>query len=156
MSKFELCTGAYEILWGPANWVAPCAAETEAILPYLTGVNWDSAWSTYGVSAEAYVWKTCTRVRWALIVSLTALWTVATRGALPGRVWRVIRLLSLQGFNWLESPRLPLDKGNTCPLQPFSSNSTFIMIYLVHEMDINYMVVDEMIHIKIVWSQLHA
>jgi hypothetical protein len=30
------------------------------------------------------------------------------------------------------------------------SNSTFIIIYLVHEMDINYMVVDEMINIKIV------
>jgi hypothetical protein len=30
------------------------------------------------------------------------------------------------------------------------SNSTFIMIYLVHDMDINYLVVDEMINIKIV------
>jgi hypothetical protein len=40
--------------------------------------------------------------------------------------------------------------GNTCPLHSFGSNSTFIMIYLIHEMDINYMVVDEMINIKIV------
>jgi hypothetical protein len=48
-------------------------AETEAILPYLTGVQWDSACATHGVSAEAYVWKMCSRVRWALIVSLTAL-----------------------------------------------------------------------------------
>jgi hypothetical protein len=40
--------------------------------------------------------------------------------------------------------------GNTCPLQSFSSNSIFIMIYLVHEMDIEYMVVNEMINIKIV------
>jgi hypothetical protein len=30
------------------------------------------------------------------------------------------------------------------------SNSTFIMIYLVHEMDIGYMVVDQMINIKLV------
>jgi hypothetical protein len=30
------------------------------------------------------------------------------------------------------------------------SNSTFIMIYLVHEMDIDYFVVDEMINITIV------
>jgi hypothetical protein len=44
----------------------------EAILPYVTDVKWDSAWATHGVSAEAYAWKTCTRVRWALIVSLTA------------------------------------------------------------------------------------
>jgi hypothetical protein len=45
---------------------------------------------------------------------------------------------------------IPSDMGNTCPLQSFSSNSTFIMIYLVHEMDIDYMVVDKMINIKIV------
>jgi hypothetical protein len=45
---------------------------------------------------------------------------------------------------------IPSDMGNTCPLQLFSSNSTFIMIYLVHEMDIDYMVVDGMINVKIV------
>jgi hypothetical protein len=56
---------------GPANCVASCAAETKATLPYLTDAKWDSAWATYGVSAEAYAWKMCTRVRWALIVSLT-------------------------------------------------------------------------------------
>jgi hypothetical protein len=56
------------------NWVVPCAAETEAILPNLTDVKWDSAWATHGVSAETYVWKTCTRVRWALIVSLASSW----------------------------------------------------------------------------------
>jgi hypothetical protein len=107
MSKFELCTGAYRILWGPANWVASCAAETKAILPYLMDVKWDSAWATHGVFTETYTWKTCTRVRWALIVSLIALWTVVTRGALPGHVCHVIRLLPLQGLNWLESPRYP-------------------------------------------------
>jgi hypothetical protein len=40
--------------------------------------------------------------------------------------------------------------GNTCSLQSFSSDSTFIMIYLVQEMDIDYKVVDKMINIKIV------
>jgi hypothetical protein len=54
------------------NLVAPCAAETKAILPYPMDVQWDSAWATHGMSAEAYAWKTCTRVRWALIVSLYA------------------------------------------------------------------------------------
>jgi hypothetical protein len=39
---------------------------------------------------------------------------------------------------------------NTYLLQSFSSNSTFIMLYLVHETDIDYLVVDEMINIKIV------
>jgi hypothetical protein len=107
VSKFELCTGAYGILWGPTNWGASCATETETILPYLMGVKWDSAWVTHGVSIEAYAWKTCTRVRWALIVSLTAFWTIVTRGALPGCVCRVVRLLPLQGLDWLESPRYP-------------------------------------------------
>jgi hypothetical protein len=54
------------------NLVASCATEMEAILPYLTGVQWDSAWATNSMSAEVYAWKTCTRVRWALIISLTA------------------------------------------------------------------------------------
>jgi hypothetical protein len=45
---------------------------------------------------------------------------------------------------------IPSDMGNTCPLQSFCSNSNFIMIYLVREIDIDYMVVDEMINIKIV------
>jgi hypothetical protein len=49
---------------------------------------------------------------------------------------------------------IPLDMGNTCPLQSFSSNSTFIMLY--HEMDVDYLVVEEMINIKIVWLLLHA
>jgi hypothetical protein len=30
------------------------------------------------------------------------------------------------------------------------------MLYLVHEMDNDYLIVDEIINIKIVWSQLHA
>jgi hypothetical protein len=62
---------------------------------------------TAGRRFEAYTWKTCTRVRWALIVSLTALWTVAIRGALLARVCHVVRLIPLQGLNWLESPRYP-------------------------------------------------
>jgi hypothetical protein len=107
MSKFELFTGTYGVLWGPTNWVASCVAEMKDILPYLTDVKWDSAWATHGVSAEAYAWKTCTRVRWTLIISLIALWTVVTRGALPSHVCRVVRLLPLQCLNWLESPRYP-------------------------------------------------
>jgi hypothetical protein len=31
---------------------------------------------------------------------------------------------------------------------PKHSNSTFIMLYLVHEMDINYLGVDEMVNIS--------
>jgi hypothetical protein len=35
--------------------------------------------------------------------------------------------------------------GNTGPLQSFSHNSTFIMLYLYHEMEVDYLVVKEMI-----------
>jgi hypothetical protein len=40
------------------------------------------------------------------------------------------------------------DMSDTCPLQSFHSNSTFIMLYLIHEMDVDYLVVDEMINIS--------
>jgi hypothetical protein len=36
------------------------------------------------------------------------------------------------------------------------SNSTFIMLYLYHEMEFNYLIVKEMINIKIVWLQMHV
>jgi hypothetical protein len=39
--------------------------------------------------------------------------------------------------------------GNDLFTAPKRSNSTFIMIYLVHEMDIDYLVVDEMIISKL-------
>jgi hypothetical protein len=42
-------------LWGPANFVASCVTETEAILPYLTGVHQDSAWATHGCPSRYYV-----------------------------------------------------------------------------------------------------
>jgi hypothetical protein len=80
------------------NWVASCATKIEAILPYLTDVKWDSAWATHGVSAEAYAWKTWTRVRWALIISLTSSWIVATHGVLRTYVCHVVRFILLQGW----------------------------------------------------------
>jgi hypothetical protein len=43
---------------------------------------------------------------------------------------------------------IPSDMGNTCPLQSFCSNSTFIMIYLYHDMEVNYLVVKDMILIS--------
>jgi hypothetical protein len=55
------------------NLVASFATGMEVILPYLTGVQWDSAWATHGMSIVAYAWKTCTGVRWSLIVSMTVL-----------------------------------------------------------------------------------
>jgi hypothetical protein len=55
---------------GPANLLALTVAELDDTLPYLMSDTWDSAWDTHGVSAEAYAWKTCTRVRWVRLDSL--------------------------------------------------------------------------------------
>jgi hypothetical protein len=38
--------------------------------------------------------------------------------------------------------------GNTFPLQSFRSNSTFIMLYLYHVMDVGYLIVKEMVNIS--------
>jgi hypothetical protein len=95
-----------------SNWVASCATKIEAILPYLAGVWWGSAWATHGVSAEAYAWKTCTRVGWALIVSLTPAWIVATRGALLVCVCHVVRFIPLQGWLSFRISMTPLDMGD--------------------------------------------
>jgi hypothetical protein len=38
--------------------------------------------------------------------------------------------------------------GNIYLLQSFSSNSTFIMLYLIHEMDIDYLVVNDMSNVS--------
>jgi hypothetical protein len=45
-------------------------------------------------------------------------------------------------------------RGSICPLLSFSSNSTFIMLYLYHVMDVSYLVVEEMRNIKIVLLHL--
>jgi hypothetical protein len=94
------------------NWVVLCVAETEAILPYLMGVQWDSVWATHDVSTEAYTWKTCTRVRWALIVSLTTSWIVVTRGAIWACVCRVVRFIPLQGWLLIRISTTPSDMGD--------------------------------------------
>jgi hypothetical protein len=41
-----------------------------------------------------------------------------------------------------------LDMSDSCPLQSFSTNSTFIMLYLYHEVDADFLVVDEMVNIS--------
>jgi hypothetical protein len=41
-----------------------------------------------------------------------------------------------------------LDMSDSCPLQSFSSNCSFIMLYLCHEIDVDYLVVDEMVNIS--------
>jgi hypothetical protein len=54
----------------------------------------------------------------------------------------------LARFKLAQVSVIPSDMGNTCPLQSFSSNSTFIMLYLIHEMDVDYLVVKEMVNMS--------
>jgi hypothetical protein len=109
------------------NWVALCAAETEDILPYLRDVKWDSAWATHSVSIEAYAWKTCTRVRWALIVFLTSSWIVATRGALRACVCHVVRFIPLQSWLLIRISVTPLNMCDDLFAVFKRSNFTFKM-----------------------------
>jgi hypothetical protein len=43
---------------------------------------------------------------------------------------------------------IPSDMGNTCLLQSFSSNYTFIMLDLIHDMEVDFLVVEEMVNIS--------
>jgi hypothetical protein len=134
------------------NWVVPCVAETKAILPYLTGVRWDSAWATHGVSGEAYAWKTCTRVRWALIISLTSSWIVVTRGALWACVCRVVRFIPMQGWLLIRISVIPSNMGDGLFAVFKRSNWTSFMTHMTYEMDI----VDDTHVYQLIWLQLHA
>jgi hypothetical protein len=58
------------------------------------------------------------------------------------------QVITLARFKLARVSAILSDMGNTFPLQSFSSNSTFIMLYLIHEMDTDYLVVDEMINIS--------
>jgi hypothetical protein len=60
----------------------------------------------------------------------------------------VVRWFTLQGLKLARVTGKPLDMGATCLLQSFSCNSTFIMLYLYHELDVDYLVVDKMINIS--------
>jgi hypothetical protein len=65
-------------------------------------------------------------------------------------VCRVVRFIPLQGWLLIRISVKPLDMGDGLFTVFKCSNYTFIMSYLVCEMDIDYLVVDEMINNKIV------
>jgi hypothetical protein len=59
------------------------------------------------------------------------------------------QLFTLQSFKLAPIPATLSDLSDSCLLQSFSSNSTFIMLYMYHEMDVDYMVVDEVLNINV-------
>jgi hypothetical protein len=138
------------------NLVASCVDELDDILPRFMGVQWDSVQATHGVFTEAYMWKTALGRGRTRPNSLTVSWTIATHGAILACVCCVVRFIPLQGWLLIQISATPSDMGDGLFATPKHSNYTFIMLYLIHEMDIDCLIVDEMINIKIVWSQLHA
>jgi hypothetical protein len=80
---------------GPTNLLASSVAELDDTLPYLMGDTRDSAWTTHSVSAEAYVWKTCTRVRWVWLDSLIVVMNCCHSWCLPGPRVSFCQVISL-------------------------------------------------------------
>jgi hypothetical protein len=73
---------------------------------------------------------------------------VATCGAFMAHVCRVVRFISLQGLLSIRIFTTPSEMGDDLLAKSKRSNSTFIMLYLCNEMDVDYLVVQEMITIS--------
>jgi hypothetical protein len=73
---------------------------------------------------------------------------VATRGAFVAHVCRVVRLLPLQGYISVRISATPSKMGDGLIAVSIGSNYTFIMLYLCHEMDVDYLLVEVMVNIS--------
>jgi hypothetical protein len=62
--------------------------------------------------ATSHAWKKCTRVTWALIISLVTSWIVATRGTRLACMYHVVRFLCLQSSLLIQISVTPLDMGD--------------------------------------------
>jgi hypothetical protein len=73
---------------------------------------------------------------------------VVTRGAYAAHMYHVIRLFSLQCCISIQMSTTPSKMGDGLIAESKHSNSTFILLYMYHERDVDYLVVDEMINIS--------
>jgi hypothetical protein len=73
---------------------------------------------------------------------------VATRGAFMAHVCCVARLFALQGCISIQISATPSEMGDGLFAASKCSNSTFIILYLYHEMDVGYLVADEVANIS--------
>jgi hypothetical protein len=145
MNKHLIMYWCIQDLWGPANLVASCVTELDdTIPPYRCYTGW--CWATHGVSAEADTWKTALGWDRTRPDSLTASWTIGTRGALLARRCRVVGFYPLQGVLLIWISVTPSEMGDGLIVVFKRSNYTFIMLYLCHDMDVNYLVVKDMIN----------
>jgi hypothetical protein len=127
-TSFELCSGVYGIFWGPTNLLASTVIELDDTLPYLMGDTRDSAWATHGVSAEAYVWKTCTRVRWARFDSLIVVVNCCHSWCLRGPRVSCCRVISLAKLTIDSNIHDTLGNEWCLFAAPKRSNSSFIIL----------------------------
>jgi hypothetical protein len=81
--QVRLCTGAYKMIEGIVH-----------------GPRMDSP--ECGI-----MWKTCTRVRWAQLHSLISVVNCCHSWCLCDPCVSCCQVITLQGLNWLESPRYP-------------------------------------------------
>jgi hypothetical protein len=63
-------------------------------------------------------------------------------------VCHVVRFYPLQGVLLIQISVTPSKMGDGLLVASKRSNSTFIILYLCHEMDVDYLVVDEMVNIS--------
>jgi hypothetical protein len=66
------------------------------------------------------------------------------------------QVLSLARCTLIQIFATPSKMGDVLLTASKRSNSTFVMLDLYHEMDVDYSVVDELVNIKIVGFQMHV
>jgi hypothetical protein len=73
---------------------------------------------------------------------------MATHGAFVAHVCHVVRLFPSQGCILIRISVTPSKMGDDLFAASKRSNSTFIMLYLCHEMDVDYLVADKVANIS--------
>jgi hypothetical protein len=63
-------------------------------------------------------------------------------------VCRVVKFYTLQGVLLIRISTTPSKMGDGLIVESKCYNFTFIMLYLIHEMEVGYLVVDEMVNIS--------
>jgi hypothetical protein len=119
--------------------------ELDDIPPCLMDVRRDSAWATMNV-CQGIAWKTCTRMRWVCLDSLIVVVNRGRSWCLPDSQVPCCQVLLLQGCIPIQIFTTPSVMGEAF-IESKCSNSTFILLYLYHGMDIDSLVADELVNI---------
>jgi hypothetical protein len=125
-------------LWGSTNFVALRVAKSNDTLPYLQGVHRvGHPQMPIEVSRERRV-------------------VGCTRGVFVTHVCCVVRWLPFQGCKLVAIFTTLSEMSDTCLLQSFSSNVTFIMLIMIMRMALTTLLVNGLIILNIEWLPLHV